>query len=359
MIDISQEALGFTASNEAVILYTMKNSSGAEVKLINIGAAIVSICVPDKDGKMRDVALGFKMFDKYVGDGAALGKSCGRFANRIAKGKFTLDGAEYSLAINNGPNALHGGPTGFMNRVWTSRVETNRVVFNYVSANGEEGYPSELGVEVVYDWSEDCELELTYFAQTDGATVLNLTNHCYFNLNGEGSGDVHSHTLKLNSDKFLPTDDTQIPTGELAPVAGTPMDFVAAKELGKDIDADYEPLLIGRGYDHCWALNDYKKGVMNFAAELYSAESGIKLTVSTTQPGIQVYTGNWLTGTGETKNGKEHENRGGVALECQHFPDSPNKPQFPSTVWRKGESFEEHNVFKCSKEIIWAGPSPL
>lgn len=350
MINIEQEILGFTASDEAVVLYTMTNSSGASVKLINIGAAIVSINVPDKDGAMRDVALGFKMFDKYIGDGAALGKSVGRFANRIAKGRFSLDGVEYTLATNNGVNHLHGGPTGFQNRVWTSRVETNRVVFGYVAAPGQEGYPAELGAEVVYDWSENNELELTYFASSNGKTIVNLTNHCYFNLNGEGNGDIHSHTLKLFADNYLPTDDTQIPTGDLAPVAGTPMDFTESKEIGKDIDADFEPLIIGHGYDHCWAINDYKKGVISPAAELYSAESGIKLYVSTSQPGIQVYTGNWLSGCGISKAGKEHQNREGVALECQNFPDAPNKPQFPSSVLNEGEVYEEHIIFRFTKE---------
>ncbi len=297
---------------------------------------------------MRDVSLGFKMYDKYINDGAALGKSVGRFANRIANGRFTLDGVDYQLATNNGVNHLHGGPTGFMNRVWNSRVETNRVVFNYVSVAGEEGYPSELGVEAVYDWSDENELEITYYASTDGATIVNLTNHNYFNLNGEGSGDIHSHTLKMYADKFLPGDETSIPTGELADVKGTPMDFLEAKEIGRDIDADFEPLKIGRGYDHCFVVNNYAKGELRPAAELYSAESGIFLEVSTTQPGAHVYTGNWLTGSGESKVGKQHQNRDGVAIECQNFPDAPNKPHFPSPVLRSGEVFEEHIIFKFS-----------
>ncbi len=348
MVDISQDILGFTASDEAVVLYTMTNASGAEVKLINIGAAIVSILVPDKDGVKRDVALGFRMFDQYIGDGAALGKSVGRFANRIAGGKFSLEGVDYTLATNNGPNHLHGGPTGFHNRVWTSRVETNRVVFSYVSVNGEEGYPAEVGIEAVYDWSDDNELEITYFAASDATTVVNLTNHNYFNLDGEGAGDIHKHTLKLYADSYLPTDDSQIPTGDRAPVAGTPMDFRQAKEIGRDIDADFEPLKIGHGYDHCWPIDGYVKGEMHPAAELYSAESGIHLAVSTTQPGVQIYTGNWLSGCGGSKTGREHQNREGVAIECQNFPDAPNKPSFPSAVLKKGDVYEEHIVFKFS-----------
>lgn len=346
MIDITQDVLGFTALDEAVILYTMTNAGGAVVKLINIGASIVSISVPDKNGDKRDVALGFKMFDTYIGDGAALGKSVGRFANRIAGGKFSLEGVDYTLATNNGPNHLHGGPTGFQNKVWTSRVETNRVVFSYVSVNGEEGYPGELGVEAVYDWSDANELEITYFAASDATTIVNLTNHNYFNLDGEGAGDIHKHTLKLYAQNYLPTDATQIPTGEMAAVEGTPMDFREFKEIGKDIDADFEPLNIGHGYDHCWPIDGYVKGEMHIAAELFSATSGIHLTVSTTQPGVQIYTGNWLAGCGESKGGKQYQNRAGVALECQNFPDAPNKPTFPSSVLKKDEVYEEHIVFK-------------
>ncbi len=348
MVDISQEILGFTGSDEAVILYTMKNSVGSEVKLLNIGATIVSVVVPDKSGEMRDVVLGFTMFDKYIGDGAALGKSVGRYANRIAKGKFTLDGVEYDLAINNGANHLHGGPTGFQNRVWNSRVETDRVVFSYVSAPMEEGYPSELGVEVVYDFNDENELELTYFASTDGRTIVNLTNHVYFNLNGEGNGDILSHDLKLFADKYLPTDETQIPTGEFVEVESTPMDFREPKAIGRDIEADFEALKIGAGYDHSWQINNFEKGVAKPAAELYSAESGILLEVSTTHPGVHVYTGNWLTGCGISKVGKEHLNREGVAIECQNYADAPNKPMFPSPVISEGDVYEEHITFKFS-----------
>lgn len=348
MSKISKEILGTISSNEEVVLYTIENAGGSVVKLINIGAAIHSIIVPNKEGKMVDVALGFEDYTKYMNDGAALGKSVGRYANRIAKGHFTLDGVEYSLAINNGVNALHGGPTGLWNRVCDSCVKGDSVVFSYVSPDGEEGYPSELAMEVSYTFTDDNDLQMVYSAETDGATVINMTNHNYFNLNGEGSGDIHAHTLKLNADNFLPTDDTQIPTGEIAPVAGTPMNFMEAKAIGAEIEAEYEPLIIGHGYDHCWVLNNYKKGVMQPAAELYSAESGICLEVSTTQPAAQVYTGNWLTGAGVNKAGKEHTNRDGVAIECQNFPDAPNKPSFPCSVLRKGEKYEETISFKFS-----------
>ncbi len=327
----------------------MKNSSGAEVELLNLGATIASIKVEDAEGEMRDVVLGFADYRDYMNDGAALGKSVGRFANRIAKGHFELDGKEYNLAINNGVNALHGGPTGFMNRVWESSVEGDSVVFTYTAADGEEGFPSSITVKVTYTWSEDNTLALTYEATTDDATVVNLTNHVYFNLDGEGKDDVLGHELKLYSSKYLPTDDTQIPTGELADVAGTPMDFVAPKALGAEIRADFEPLKIGAGYDHCWAVDGYEKGKLSPVAELFSSVSGIRLEVSSTQPGVQVYTGNWLTGAGVAKSGKEHFNNEGVAIECQNYPDAPNKPQFPSSVLRAGERYEEKIIFKFSK----------
>ncbi len=345
-MNIEQEILGFTPDEQAVVLYTMTNAKGCSLKLINIGASIVAVTVPDRDGMLRDVVLGYKMFDAYIGDSAALGKSVGRYANRIAKGRFTLEGKEYRLAVNNGENHLHGGPTGFQNRVWTSRVETDRVVFAYHSEAGEENYPGELWVEVVYDWSDDNELEITYFAKGEETTIVNLTNHVYFNLNGEGSGDIHGHELRLNASRYLPVDETSIPVGDPVPVAGTPMDFTRFKPLGKDIDADFEQLRIGHGYDHCWVIDGWEPGKLCEAGALCSPQSGIRVDIRTTQPGIQVYTGNWLTGCGLNKSGKPHSNRDGVALECQNWPDSPNHPSFPSPVLKAGEVYEQHIVYK-------------
>lgn len=331
---------GITPEGEAVILYTMRNKNGAEVLLTNVGAAIVGVRVPDKNGKIEDVVLGYSDPMGYFGDGAAMGKTVGRYANRIANGLFTLDGKEYRLARNNGPNSLHGGPTGFANRLWTGRVETDRVVFNYVSADGEEGFPGEMGVEAVYDWDDDNVLELTLYARTSAPTIVNLTNHVYFNLAGENSGSVLGQELRIDADKFLPTDDTQIPTGEMADVAGTPMDFRKAKPLGRDINTDFKPLKIGAGYDHCWVL---KKGGV---AELHDPVSGRTLTVGTTQPGLQVYTGNYLAGNPTSKSGRPYADRDGVALECQNFPDSPNKPSFPSPRLEPGQTYEQHIIFK-------------
>ncbi len=345
MTNISQATLG-AIDGEDIIQYTLTNSGGAEVTLLNLGATIASITVADREGAMRQVVLGFEDFNSYMGDGAALGKSIGRFANRIAKGHFTLEGREYSLAINNGKNHLHGGPTGFMNRVWQSAVEGESIVFSYTAQDGEEGFPAAITAKVTYTWSEDCNLSLIYEATSDGTTIVNLTNHVYFNLNGESSGEVYAHTLKLNSSRYLPTDDTQIPTGELAPVVGTPMDFTQAKAIGKDINADFEPLKIGSGYDHCWVIEDFEQGKMSPIAELYSAESGIRLKVSSTQPGVQIYTGNWLEGTGISRAGKPHHKGEGVAIECQNFPDAPNKPEFPSCILRKGEVYSQQINFK-------------
>lgn len=331
-----------------IIIYTMTNSAGAYVKLTNIGASIVAIGVPDNKGLIEDVVLGYPKWESYQNDGPAMGKSVGRYANRIAKGVFSLDGKEYHLAINNGPNHLHGGPTGFQNRIWEPRVETDRIVFSYLSADGEEGYPGELSVEACYDWSNDCELEITYYAKTNAPTIVNLTNHVYFNLKGDGRGDILDHVLSLNASHYLPTNEGSIPTGELANVAGTPMDFFTESyTLGERINSDFEALRIGKGYDHCWAINDYAEGKFSSAAVLTSPESGRSLSVFTTQPGIQVYTGNWLSGCPTGKNGT-YEDRSGVALECQSFPDTPNKPDFPSAVLLPEDTYEQHIIYKFS-----------
>ncbi|MCM1164298.1 MAG: galactose mutarotase [Muribaculaceae bacterium] len=329
--------------------YILTNRKGASVMLSSLGAGVVGIWVPDRDGKLGDVVLGYNQPSSYMADGPCAGKVPGRFANRIARGHFTLDGKEYTLAINNGPNALHGGPTGFQNRVWESRVvDDNTVEFKYVSADGEEGYPGELTAKAIYKWDDEDRLTLQLEAETDAPTVVNLTNHTYFNLDGESSGSVLDQELKLRASRFLPTDSTQIPTGELAEVKGTPMDFMEFKSLGRDIDADYEPLKIGKGYDHCWVIDGYEKGKLQHVATLRSGKSGRVLEVSTTQPGVQVYTGNWLKGCPESISHGEYDDYAGVALECQGFPDAPNKPQFPSPVLRPGERYEETIEFKFS-----------
>ena len=343
---INKELWGTTPDGKEIFLYTLKNASGAYVKLCSVGAAIVSIVVPDKDGKMDDVVIGYNNPMDYFADGPCSGKIPGRYANRIALGKFSLDGEEYTLPVNNGPNHLHGGPKGFQNQVWDSRIADDAVEFMYFAEDGEAGYPGALKVVAHYAWAEDNSLKLVITAETDKPTVVNLTNHAYFNLDGEGSGSVLNHKLELNASQYLPTSDSLIPLGEPADVAGTPMDFVEAKRIGQDIEADFPALKYGKGYDNCWLIDGAMPGQLSAAAELWAAKSGRHLEVLTTQPAVQIYTGNWLKGSPVGKCGRSYNDYDAVAIECQHCPDSPNHPAFPSTVLRPGEVFEE--------AIIWA-----
>ena len=340
---INRKIWGKTQDGKAIYKYTVTNASGASVVLTNIGAGIVAINVPDKAGKLGDVVLGYGKAESYFADGPCSGKVPGRYANRIAKGKFTLDGKEYTLPINNGPNHLHGGPEGFQNQVWESRKHKGGVEFKYVSADGEMGYPGKLVVVARYEWSEENELRLTFSAKTDAPTIVNLTNHVYFNLNGGGS--VMRHFLRLNASEYLPTDDTLIPVGDPEPVAGTPMDFLNPKTIGRDSKKDFPALNYGKGYDACWVIDGYRKGQLQEAAELWSNRSGRTLKVFTTQPGLQVYTGNWLGGCPMGKRGRIYHDYEGVALEAQHLPDSPNRPEFPTTVLRPGKTFHEAIIF--------------
>ncbi len=345
-MEIFQEVWGGTPEGDAIIKYKMVNAYGESIELMNYGATLLSVSVRDGEGKIEDVALGYGKWSDYVSDGPAMGKSVGRYANRIARGKFSIGDNQYRLAVNNGPNALHGGPTGFMNRVWNARVETDRIVFNYLSEAGEEGYPGELTAEVCYDWDDDANLAITYFARSEDDTIVNLTNHAYFNLDGHASGSIKEHTLQLNCGEWLPTDTTQIPTGEFASVEGTPMDFREPRALGSRMDEDFEALKIGKGYDHCWAVDGFREGrSIRLVGELASPKSGRKMKISSSQVGIQVYTGNWLEGCPLNKDGGEYMDYDGVALECQAFPDSPNKPEFPSTLLKAGEVYEEVIVY--------------
>jgi Galactose mutarotase and related enzymes len=340
---INRKLWGRSQDGKAIYKYTLTNASGASVVVSNIGAAIVAVNVPDRNGKLGDVVLGYGKAESYFADGPCSGKVPGRFANRIAKGRFTLDGKEYTLPINNGPNHLHGGPEGFQNQVWESRKRKGGVEFKYVSADGEMGYPGNLVVVARYEWSEENELRLTFSAKTDAPTIVNLTNHVYFNLNCKGS--VLRHFLRLNASEYLPTDDTLIPTGEPEPVAGTPMDFLNPKTIGRDSKKDFPALNYGKGYDACWVIDGYRKGQLQEAAELWSNRSGRSVKVFTTQPGVQVYTGNWLNGCPVGKRGRIWHDYDAVALECQHFPDSPNRPAFPTTVLRPGKTFHEAIIF--------------
>ncbi len=331
-----------------ITLYTLTNSAGASVTLSSLGAGINSVIVPDASGKMDNVVLGYRDPASYIADGPCAGKVPGRFANRIARGHFSIGDKEYTLPINNGPNSLHGGPDGFMNRIWNSRLDGDTVVFELTSPDGDAGYPGELQAEARYTWSDDCTLTLRLLAHTDAPTVVNLTNHTYWNLEGENSGSVLDHTLWLAASHYLPTDDTLIPTGEIAPVEGTPMDFTKFRRLGDDIHADFPAITYGKGYDNCWMVDDYRPGVLRHIATLNAPHNGRVLEVSTTQPAAQVYAGCWLAGSPENPEGRSYNDYDGVAIECQNAPDAPNKPQFPSALLLPGQTYDQTITFHIS-----------
>lgn len=325
-----------------ITLVTLTNDSGAWVTLSSLGGGVVNVCVPDNSGKLDDVVIGYTDPADYMADGPCAGKIPGRFANRIAKGHFTLDGVEHTLPVNNGPNHLHGGPDGFQNKIWmVDSVTDHSVRFFLESPDGEAGYPGNLKVAATYTWDNDNTLKLRLEADTDKATVVNLTNHSYFNLAGHDSGSVAQHKLKLYASHYLPTDETLIPTGEIAPVSGTPMDFTKPTAIGEHLADDFPALKYGKGYDNCWVVDNYKKGVEQKVAELTEATSGRVLEISTTQPAAQVYTGNWLNGCPSGKGGNVYHDYDAVAIECQNFPDAPNHPNFPTPVLRPGEHFDE------------------
>lgn len=349
-MEIEQNVWGFTPEGEAVIIYKIINASGAYVELINFGAAVRSIVVPDRNGTMADVALGYRDMQGYMQDTAAMCKTVGRYANRIADGRFTLDGTEYTLARNAGKNHLHGGANGFQSRLWESRVEGNQVVFSLVSPDGDQSYPATLGVEAAFYWSDDNRLEITYYAESDAATIVNLTSHLYFNLGGESSGSVLNHVLQLDADAFLPTDASQIPTGELRSVDGTPMDFRNPKALGRDIESDYNFMREVGGYDHCWAVRGWRRNILGRVGSLCDTKSGRRVEFLSSQPGVQIYTGNFLGGTPVSASGNRYADHDGVAVECQSYPDSPNKPEFPSVVLRAGERYVAKTVYAFSAE---------
>lgn len=347
-MEILQQVWGSTPEGEAIVLYTIRNSKGCEVQLCNIGASIVSVKVPDRDGKIDDVVLGYKDPMSYFGDGAASGKSVGRVANRIARGRMTIEGVEYRLEINNGVNHLHGGSKGFANRVWESRVETNRVVFSLVSADCDQNYPGEVYVEAGFYFDDDDALEITYMARTDKTTVVNLTNHVYWNLAGEGSGrTILDHELQLDCSRVLEMDPTQIPTGRYLDVKGTPQDFTTGRILGKDIDSEFNHMKDFRGYDHYFVLDGWRPNILSRMGELRCEATGRKVEILSSQAGAMVYTGNWLAGgCPVTKSGGRYEDYAGVAIECQNYPDAVNHADFPSILLRPGETYCQKIVFR-------------
>ena len=335
-----------------VSLFTITNDRGAQVTLSALGAAIVAIRVPDKENRMADVVIGYDRAEDYIADGPCAGKTPGRYANRIAGGRLTIDGKSYELPVNNGPNHLHGGPDGYQNRVWDAVVEgDNKVVFSLHSPDGDAGYPGNLDAKVSYTWTDDDTLDIDMEAVTAAPTVVNLTNHSYFNLGGHetGSDRALSQRLTLRCSRWLPTDDTLIPTGEIAPVAGTPMDFTEEKAVGRDIRKDFEALRFGKGYDNCWMVDGFD-GTLREAAVLRDPVSGRELTVSTDQPAAQVYSGNWLEGCPVGKGGAVYHDYAGVAIECQGCPDAPNHPGFPSQRLNPGETYRRKIRFAFSAE---------
>jgi aldose 1-epimerase len=347
----SKEAYGKLKDGTQIDQYTLSNPDGLKVKIINYGAIITAVETPDRNGKIENITLCRDSLDDYqeVGkDGKPttpyFGATVGRYGNRIAKGRFTLDGKEYTLATNNGPNALHGGLKGFDKVVWKAEpVETAGAVgvaFTYTSKDGEEGYPGTLTAKVTYSLTDKDELKMDYEATTDKDTVVNLTNHAYWNLAGAGNGDILKHELMINADRFLPVDDTLIPLGRLDAVKGTPMDFTVAKPVGKDLDK------VGSGYDHCYVLNRMGDG-LSLAARVVDPASGRVMEVTTTQPAIQFYTGNFLDGTVHA-GGKAIQKHYALCLETQHYPDSPNQKDFPTTVLKKGETYKQTTVHKFS-----------
>ncbi len=351
LVTISKEAYGTTADSIAVDKYTLKNSKGMEIDIITYGGIITKWTAPDKNNTYQDVVLGYNTLAEYEKATPYFGALIGRYGNRIAKGKFSIDGVEYTLATNDGSNHLHGGVKGFDKVVWTanevSTDSTASIVLTYFSKNLEAGYPGNLKTTVIYTLTNDNELLVDYEATTDKKTIVNLTQHSYFNLSADFSKTILDHEITINADKLVPVDATLIPTGELTDVTNTPFDFRIAKAIGKDIGVKNEQLARGLGYDHCWVLNNQNEGI-RLAASAYEKESGRLLEIFSNEPGIQLYTGNFLDGTLPNKQGGTYAHRTGFCLETQHYPDSPNQKAFPSVVLSPGETYKSKTSFKFS-----------
>ncbi len=332
--------LALAASAQDFQVFTLKNKAGLEAKITNYGGILMSLKAPDRQGKFADIVLGFDTPQEYRDKNAGpyFGALIGRYANRIAKAQFNLDGKTYPLAANNGPNALHGGRIGFDKKFWTATQQGNRLTLTLISPDGEEGYPGELKASVVYTLTDSNELQIDYSASTTKPTVVNLTNHSYFNLSG--GRDILSHELQLNASRFTPVDSGLIPTGELRPVSGTPFDFQKPTAIGARIDANDEQIRLGGGYDHNFILDG------KTAATVYDPLSGRTLTVTTTEPAVQFYTGNFLDGTLTAKGGAKYTKRQAFCLETQHYPDSPNQPKFPTTILRPGQTYRSQTIFR-------------
>lgn len=344
---------GVLEDGREVLEYTLANSAGMSATIINYGATITSLSVADRNGKMEDVVLGYDTLPGYVHGSEYFGAVVGRYGNRIGKGRFELDGQEYQLAVNNGENHLHGGNTGFNKVLWDAEIlddpERPAIRFRYVSPDGEEGYPGTVTLKVTYSLTGNNELRIDYEGVTDKPTILNPTQHSYFNLSGNFTNTVLDHRLTIEADRFTPVDAGLIPTGEFMPVEGTPLDFRQSRTIGERIDDPFEQLALGKGYDHNWVLRNYTKpGEIHKAAELYDPASGRRMTVLTDQPGIQFYSGNFLDGTATGKNGIVYRLRTGLCLETQVFPDAPNKPDFPSATLKPGQVYRQTTIYQFS-----------
>lgn len=341
-----------STTKEEFEVFSLKNSKGLTMKVTNFGAKVMELWVPDKEGNLIDVVLGYDSISDYPNSPEPyFGAAIGRYGNRIAGGLFELDGKTYQLAKNNGANALHGGPGGFNNVIWkVEEAGPSKIVFSYLSKDGEEGFPGNLKVKMTYQLLDTDEFKIEYEAETDQKTVLNLTHHSFFNLNGAGNESVENHLLQLFGSKYTPVDSSLIPTGELRSVVGTPFDFTDPKSIGKDITMADEQLKFGGGYDHNWVLDKDSEGKLEIAARVNSPLTGISMEVWTTEPGIQFYSGNFLDGSVKGKSGKPYDFRGAFCLETQHFPDSPNQPDFPSTVLNPGQTYQQTCIYKFSSK---------
>ncbi len=339
-----------TIDGKQTNLYVLKNHNGMTAAITNYGGRLVSLVVPDKNGTLKDVVVGFDNVNDYTkGADTYFGATVGRYGNRIAKGKFNIDGKPYTLAINNAPNSLHGGNKGFSRVVWDgNQLNDSTLVLTYLSKDMEEGFPGNLNVKVTYSLTADNGLKIDYQATTDKKTIINLTNHSFFNLNGQGSGTILNHLLQINANKYTPVDSTLIPTGKLEPVAGTPFDFTKLTAIGSRInDTSKMQLKNGKGYDHNFVLNG---SGMKHAATAIGDQSGIKMDVYTMEPGIQFYTGNFMEGAHSLMGGSKDEHRTAFCLETQHFPDSPNQPSFASTILSPGQTYKTTTIYKFSKQ---------
>ncbi len=351
---ITHANYGTLPDGKQVDIYTMQNDHGVTVKFLSLGGCITEIDTPDRQGHADNIVLGHDSLQGYDSNMGYFGAIVGRYANRIAKGTFTLSGQTYHLPINNGVNSLHGGTEGFNTQLWQVTPHTGQdgvsAVLTYTSPDGQDGYPGTLNVQVTYMLDNSNLLHIDYQATTDKPTVLNLTNHSYFNLDGNGSGSALDQLLQINASSYTPTDDTQIPTGEIAPVAGTPMDFRILHPIGAEIRQPFPQIILAHGYDHNWVLNKARPGALSFAARAYSPNTGRMIEVYTTEPGIQIYTGNYLQGNLVGSSHTLYRQGDGYTFETQHFPDSPNHPNFPTTVLNPGQTFHSTTIFRFLRD---------